>query len=182
MGDGVNKGVNLARVIIVMGSLVIVALVGVIVALVMVLTRGDKEPTREVQPEAQQRMTVVNENNVEEVIEDALTRELVRPGSYEVTQNTEWHFADGESASYDAYVENSTSNTSSVYFDVMLAGTEEKIYESPVIPVGNSLRNIRLMRDLDAGTYDCVMTYSLVDGNQNVQGTLNLVLTIIVEN
>jgi hypothetical protein len=42
--------------------------------------------------------------------------------------------------------------------------------------------NIQLDTPLDAGTYDCVMIYHLVDEDQNTVSELRVGLTITVEN
>jgi hypothetical protein len=43
------------------------------------------------------------------------------------------------------------------------------------------MENITLDEDLDAGTYDCVCIYHLVDENQNTTSTLRVGLTIVVD-
>jgi hypothetical protein len=96
--------------------------------------------------------------------------------------STTWHFATGDAISEDAYVRNDAGNTNDVYFDVFLAEDESTpILQSPVIPRGGELENISLDTALDAGTYDCVMVYHLVDENQETVSTLRVGFTIIVE-
>lgn len=157
------------------GAVIIVLLVVVIVLLVrngsQTSTSAESEPKRNV---------VVTPDNVQEVIDQLDSADYVTAGSYEVTMNTTWNFKDGASASDDAYVENSVENTNDVYFDITLADTEENIYSSPVIPIGSHLEDITLDKDLDAGTYDCVMTYTLVDSEQNALSTVRVTMTIIV--
>jgi hypothetical protein len=79
-------------------------------------------------------------------------------------------------------VENVPSNTNDVYFDVELRDTGEILYESPVIPLGAHLRDIKLDRDLEPGSYSCVLTYYLVDENQQAVDSLRMGLQVIVEN
>jgi hypothetical protein len=96
--------------------------------------------------------------------------------------NNEWHFPDGKSASTDAYVENITENRDDVYFDLFLAGNEDHaIYESPVIPRGGVLESFALDTPLEAGSYDCIMIYHMVDENQNTLSTLRVTVTVIIE-
>jgi hypothetical protein len=93
-----------------------------------------------------------------------------------------WHFATGDAVSEDAYVGNRTENTNDVYFDLFLASDESNpILESPVIPRGGAFENFALDAKLDAGTYDCVMVYHLVDENQDTVSTLRVEVTVIVE-
>jgi hypothetical protein len=129
---------------------------------------------------AEKRNVVVNKDNVEQLIEQLAEEDKTPVGRYQVSMTTDWHFADGESISGDAYVENVEANTNSVYFDILLADTEEKIYSSPVIPVGSYLKNIQLDKNLPDGTYDCVIVYSLIDEEQNVLSEVRLTLEINV--
>lgn len=157
--------------IIIAGMLVIIALLVVIVVLLM---RGKEEKP--------QRNVVVTRDNVEEVVDEMLEKEYVEPGYYSASMNNVWHFATGNTASEDAFVENVEENTHDVYFDVFLADDEENaILESPVLPKGSELKEITLDTPLDAGTYDCIMVYHLIDEDQNTVGTLRVGLTIVVE-
>lgn len=133
-------------------------------------------------PEEERRNVVVTPDNVEEVIKQMEDEDFVEPGYYTVTMNYDWHFATGDAVSEDAYVENMTENTNAVYLDLFLTSDEENaIYKSPVIPVGSSLRDIALDQKLDAGTYDCVAVYHLIDDDQNTISTLRVTVTVIVE-
>lgn len=93
-----------------------------------------------------------------------------------------WHFETGDGVSRDAYVQNLPENTNDVYFDLFLAGQEtESIYQSPVIPRGSELTEIALDKPLEAGTYDCVLIYHLVDEEQKTISTLRVAVVIVVE-
>ncbi|SCY62327.1 hypothetical protein [Butyrivibrio sp. INlla14] len=172
--NNANKSSS-TKVLLIIGIIVILALVGVIIFL---LLPKEKEPE-------QRRSVVVNEENVEEIIEE-MEKQAQEPaqdvGYYAVTQNSEWHFKDGTSESSNAYIKNLEENSADVYFDLFIAGDEENpIYQSPVIPRGGYLENFKLDKDLDPGTYDCVMIYHLVDENQNTLSTLRVTATVIVE-
>jgi hypothetical protein len=151
-----------------------IVIIALLVVVIILLTRGDDEE------ETKKRNVVVTPDNVQEVIEEQKESDYVAPGSYEVKMNTTWNFKDGKSASDDAYVENSTTNTNDVYFDITLADTEENIYSSPVLPIGSHLEDITLDKELEDGTYDCVMTYTLVDEDQNPLSSVRVSLTIVV--
>lgn len=126
------------------------------------------------------REVVVNEDNVDKVISQMDQQEITPPGSYVVAMNYTWHFDNGAAVSKDAYVENAKENTNSVYFDVTLKGTEETIYESPIIPVGQHLNDVKLDKDLDSGTYECVATYHLLDKNDESFSTVRVTLNIVI--
>ncbi len=149
--------------------LVIVAIV-IIVALVLFFT----------QSKTNRRNVVVTPDNVEEILSDMQDKQ-VKAGTYEVTMNTTWNFDKGDSASDNAYVENSTSNADDVYFEIVRSDTNEKIFTSPTIPVGSHLENITLDKALAKGTYDCMLTYYLLDKQGNTTSKLNLKLTIKVK-
>lgn len=128
------------------------------------------------------RNVVINKENLEEVLNNMAEEDFVPLGSYEAKMSSNWVFADGKSASENAYVENVVANSHDVYFDIMLSDTKERIYASPVLPIGSHLEAITLDKDLDAGTYDCILEYHLVDEEQNTISTVSFALTIIVQN
>lgn len=162
---GIGKGA-----LIVVLLIVVVVLIGVIIY----ITRAKEEVKRNV---------VVTPDNVEEVIDSMSTEEYTAPGYYETSMTTTWNFEDGEATSEDAYVENVANNSNDVYFDLVLAeDNDHVILSSPVIPRGSSLSDISLDEDLNAGTYDCVMIYHLVDGEQNTVSTLRVGVTVVVKN
>lgn len=150
---------------------VIVVLLGVVIFL---LFRGQDEE------EPKRRNVVVNEDNVDEVLESLAEEGYVPPGYYEVTMNSTWNFPSGDAPSENAYVENATTNTNPVYFDVVRDDTGETIYESPILPVGSHLENFELDTVLDAGTYDCVMTYHLLDEEEQEISTLQITVQVVI--
>ncbi len=156
-------------------AVVIVVLLGV-VGFLLVNRKDD------ISEKAEKRNVVVSQENAEEVATEMLSQEYVAPGYYSAAMNTTWHFKTGNAVSEDAYVANVAENTNDVYFDVFLEGQEDDpILQSPVLPRGSELNNISLDKPLDAGTYDCVMIYHLVDEEQNTVSTLRVGFTIIVE-
>lgn len=177
--EAAKKGSNSGKIIIICAAAVIIALLAVIVVL---LTKGNK-PTEEKRDDVAARGTVVTQNNAEQVVDEMVQTPFVAPGYYEASMTNVWHFADSSSVSTDAYVANVEGNTNDVYFDVFLATDEENpIIESPVIPRGAEMEEIKLDKELEAGTYDCVMIYHLIDENQKTISTLRVGVTIIVEN
>lgn len=172
-----KKGGAKAVGIILLAALFLV-MAGTIIYLLM--SRQPEEKEEEVR-----RSVVVTPDNVEEVInqlEQRASEEFTAPGYYTLWMNYEWHFATGDAVSQDAYVENLATNTNPVYLDLFLVEDEENaIYQSPVIPLGSSLQNIALDTPLEAGTYDCVAIYHLVDDDQNTLSTLRVTVTVIIE-
>lgn len=171
-----NKGLMIACII---GAIVIVILVGIIVVMM-----NSKSAVSEADTEEEKRPVVVTPENAEEVAEQILDREEPEgiPLHYQVTMNSTWEFADGQSESENAYVANSKDNETAVYFDVVRNDTKETIYQSPVIPVGQELKSITLDQNLDAGDYECTLTYHLIDDEQNTLTTVNMWVMIQIKN
>lgn len=162
-------------------GIVIIALLGVII--VLLLRRGGNEEAaaNSATSGSLRRSVVVSQQNAEQVVEDLLAQEYVEPGYYTVSMNNVWNFATGDSVSEDAFVANLQKNTNDVYFDVFIEGDEENaIYMSPVLPRGSELDSIKLDKVLEAGTYNCVMIYHLVDENQDTLSTLRVGMTIVI--
>ena len=123
-------------------------------------------------------VTLVTKENVDEV-EDKI-RNVSADDSYHAIMSVEWTFENGSAKSTDAYVENSITNSRTVYFDVNLSSTNELIYSSPYLPLGSKLNDITLTKDLDAGDYPALVTYYLVDDDDNVITNLTLAITVHV--
>ncbi len=174
-----EKGGNgKGRIAIVICLVVIIALLAVVI--ILLLKRKEAAPAAPAE-EQEKREVLVTEDNVDEIVERMMTGSTA-PANYEATMNSTWTFSDGSQASDDAYVENSTSNQNDIYFDVKLKDTDEVIYESPVIPVGNHLDRIKLDKELEKGNHECILTYHLLDEDQNTVGTVMMAVDVIVEN
>lgn len=169
--DGAKRG----KIVLVICVAVIITLLGIVIfLLVNIKEDAEEEPER--------RNVVVNQENAEEIAEEMIQQEYIPPGYYSASMSTSWHFETGDAVSEDAYVANLAENTNDVYFDVFLEDQEDDpILESPVIPRGSEMESIALDKPLDAGTYDCVMVYHLIDEEQNTVSTLRVGLEIVVE-
>jgi len=163
-----SSGKLIAIISAVLGVVIIAALVVIIVILL-----GDKnKPAVAVTGPTGGRGTIVTLENV-----DAIREELSKPvedGYYETRMNVDWVFDTAKTPSKNAYVENPTSNTRTVYFDLSLADTGELVYSSPYIPVGGKLTDFALDTDLDAGDYSAIVTYHLVDDDNNELTTVSV--------
>ena len=178
-GSGARKSIV---IVCIAAAIVIVALIGVIVVLLhSVKTSGGNASQNAVEKE--KRSVLVTEDNIDELAQQ-LTDEDESEGvplHYVVTMSSTWEFEDGQTASKNAYVKNSESNETDVYFDVVRNDTQETIYQSPVLPLGAELDKIVLDKDLDAGDYECTLTYYLIDDEQNVLTSVNMWLMVKVE-
>lgn len=171
---GQNTGSKKQNLIIIVLALLVVIAVGVIVFLVI-----GKEETTIIENPSGGRGTVATKDNIEEILKDMESTEPVPDGHYTTSMSINWHFNGQKST--DAYVANDVVNTRTVYFDLILADTEELIYSSPYIPVGAELKGVTLDKELEPGTYETVLVYHLVDDNEKVVSTLSVGLTIYVK-
>lgn len=152
-------------------TICIILIIALCVIIYLLLHREDDKQKRDV---------VVNEDNVEKILSDF--EDKVPAGSYQVTMNSTWYFENGTASSDNAYVENAEANENPVYFDITRSDTDETIFESPIIPVGKHLSNVTLDTDLSAGIYDCVMTYHLLDDDEETISTVRVSLEVVVKN
>lgn len=158
--------------IIIISVIIVCTLIGVI----LYLTLGKEAPPS--------YNRIVTPDNVDEIVSQLEEEERTPIGAYEVSMNTEWIFEDSDSASTNAYVENSVSNQNIVYFTIALADDTEggDIYRSPYLEVGSSLRDIKLDKALEPGIYESVITYHLVDDNLTDISSVSLYMTITINN
>ncbi len=156
------------RLIIIGVSVVFLAMAAVIIYL---LTRpADASNAKD------DRATVVTQENADEV--KATMDNPVEDGYYQVVMNTEWTF---DSKTSNAYVENAKNNNRTVYFDVFRSDTNELVYSSPYIPVGEKIQGFLLDADLAPGSYDGLVTYHLVDDNHEEVSDLSVTVTFQVK-
>ena len=100
---------------------------------------------------------------------------------FQASMPTEWNFENGKSASKNASVTNKVENNIPISFDVSLL-SGEIIYSSSVIPIGGRLDGIVLNKELAAGSYDAIVTYHLLDKNNNEVANAQIAIVINIEN
>lgn len=155
---------------------VVAVAVVVVLAIVLVFVLTRKKP----EPEVQGKATIVTEENVQDIIQS--TSEPNTDASYTVTMSNEWTFEDGKASAQNFYVKNTENNSRTVYFDLKLSDTDEMIYSSPYIPVGEAMDTMTLDKDLDAGDYNVIMTYHLVDDDNTELTTVSVAVEIHIKN
>ncbi len=180
-----GKGGN-NKLLILIGLIIIVLL---IVIIILLLLKGKQSGSADNGGGAQNGgrevvgsvRTVLDEETAGSVYEEM--RQEVEEGMFECNMSMTWTFEDGRSESKDACVINSTNNTYPIYFDVYLKDTDELIYSSPIIPVGNQLTDFKLDTPLDAGTYKAICRYTLIRDveTQEEISSAGFVITINVQ-
>ena len=171
ISPSVGKRSGSTKVLVIIFGIIIVVLAGVVVWLL-----SGKE--------SKVYNTVVTPDNIEEIVAQLGEDDFTPMGSYEVIMNTDWTFEDGYSPSFDAYVKNAETNQSTVYFTIALANDPDTdIYESPLIPVGSYMEDISLEGAIkDAGVYNAILTYHLVDEDNEEISTVSVNITITIKN
>jgi hypothetical protein len=136
-------------------------------------------PTRQVQESTR---IVLDQQSAQDAVDQM--RQEVAEGMFECQMSMKWNFPDGKSESPDAYVANSAMNTHPFYFDIYFDDTGEVIYSSPVIPVGSTISNIKLDKELPAGKYEAICLYNLLsdEESQQVTSSAEFVIQINVQN
>lgn len=114
-------------------------------------------------------------------IQEKLNR-LVKEGMMTVQISTSPTFENG-SASGEIKVVNSKDNKHPQVIEIILKDTQEVIYKSESIKVGDTLDSIKLDKNLSAGQYAALAQLSYVDENTDkVIGTTYVNITIMIKN
>lgn len=104
---------------------------------------------------------VINEDNLAAIQKEIDAK--VEDGMFMTDMNIDWSFPNGKGVSPDAYVGNMANNHRPIFFELISRETGAVIYKSDVIPVGYSIREIKLDTDLPAGVYPMVCKYHMLD-------------------
>lgn len=158
----------------------LIAIIAIILVIVLAAILAFILLRKEEVPEAGGKATIVTEENVQEIIQAG--NEPNTDASYTVTMTNEWTFENGEASAEDFYVKNTENNSRTVYFDLQLRETGEVIYSSPYIPVGEEMNTFTLDKKLDAGDYNVIMVYHLVDDAKKELTTVAVAVVIHILN
>lgn len=151
---------------------ILLLVIAVVIAVIVLRSR----PEEDADAGSENRGTIVTQDNAESLI---VEEGAVEDGYYDVFMSIDWHFKDG--VTEDAKIANKTTNTRTVYFDLLTEETEELVYSSPYIPVGESMQGFTLDKDMDPGTYDMIVRYYLVDDNNMEVSNVSVGITVYVE-
>jgi hypothetical protein len=173
-------------------SLVLVTIIGLVGAVVF-LSRDSIEPKNpdaltqlklDIPEGGDGRGIVVTPENVVEML-----NQTHDDTQYATQMSAFWTFDTWNTMSANAYVGNSTQNTRMMYFEVALnIGTANEpfsgpiVLDSPYIPVGAKWEYFALDTPLDAGVYDTILTYYLVDDDFQVITTVSVFVEVTILN
>lgn len=99
------------------------------------------------------------------VSEGLVTKEEERKegAMFTTDMNMDWYFPSGGRTSSNADIRNSEYNDHPVFFEIYLNDEEQTLlYSSPVIPVGQRLKKLKLDKTLPDGMYTALCTYHLL--------------------
>lgn len=168
---GAKKKPSTSTIIAIVAVIVILILVAVIVYILF----GKKD-----EPDVQGKATFITEENAQDIIESA--NQPTEDSAYTATMTNEWTFENGKASAENFYVKNTENNSRTVYFDLALDDTGEVIYSSPYLEVGAEMNAMTLDKDLEAGDYRAIMTYHLVDDEQEELTTVAVAVVIHILN
>ena len=153
---------------IIIGALIIAA--AIIVAVIIL------RPKETINENTTPLVTMENVNEIEEDV-----KEQVERGMFATRMNTTWVFPDGNSPSSNAVMGNSASNRFPFYFTVTLNDTGEEVFASGVLPLGTEIAEIKLNKNLPAGTYPATVHLHMIDEDGEImKGSMGLGVTLIV--
>lgn len=181
-----EKGDGRKKVLIAVVAVVVVLLICAVSVMAALLVKTNKEKeavlAARIEKESEPRK-VITPDTAEDVMAEILAEDTSNvPSYFTVTQNGTWTFADSNTPSEDAYVENDPENETPIYFDLIVDATEEVVYSSPVLELGAILENFTLDKPLEKGEYECTVEYHLIDEDQNTLTTTNVGVNVVVLN
>lgn len=160
------------------GTVVVIVVIGVLIGVICYLMLG-----KEAEQEERSYNRVVTPDNVEEIIGQLDEQDYTPMGSYEVKMNTNWVFPDGDSYSTNSYVENSVNNRNTVFFTIALeTDPDTVIYDSPFIEPGSYMEAVKLEKNLPAGVYEAILTYHLVNEQEEEISQVSIGITLTITN
>lgn len=161
------KGLTTKKIILIFGSLIIICAAIIIAVLLL------RDKPEVITP-------VANASNIEQI--QGEIKDKVAKGMFMTHMNTTWTFTDGKSASDDAVMGNSSANSYPFWFEVTLTDTNEVVYKSGLLPVGQQISEIKLEKDLDKGTYPATLKIQMVDENgEDLDSNMGFNITLIVK-
>jgi len=172
----ISKGLQTKHVVLILGSLVIIA---VTIIAVIILTRKPEAVSGNHVPIG--GTPVINQDNVVDIME-GITERVAR-GMFHTHMNTTWRFPDGKSPSSDAVMGNSARNNFPMWFEVTINDTGEVIYTSDLLPLGSQVKEVRLNRELESGTYPATIHIHMVDEDGSpVESNMGFSINLIIQN
>jgi hypothetical protein len=160
-----EKKDNKAIIIIIILLLIIVIGLAAVIAFLLGRKGSDTDQGSAASTEPQRRIEqstrlIVDQDSAQSVVDEM--RKEVEEGMFDCRMSMEWNFDNGKTESKDAYVANAQTNKFPIYFDVRMKDTDELLYSSPVLPVGAEISNLKLDKELPAGSYQAVVQYTLI--------------------
>ncbi|MBP1566972.1 MAG: hypothetical protein J6A58_14630 [Oscillospiraceae bacterium] len=113
--------------------------------------------------------------------DDLITKEelqkKVDDGKMSLKFNSNIHIQNGKEGTCS--IANSEMNKRDMYVSLWLVDTQEEIYRSGLIPVGNKIEQLELNRSLEVGKYSAILVHNQLENNEIVS-QVNVEVTLIV--
>lgn len=184
MGNQTEPGDSGHRRFLIIGAFIVLAAALAVCIVLLVSRQGNDRQGDDRQEEKPDNTSAALERGfVDQKSADDIMAEMfdkVAEGMFECKMTTTWTFENTDAESPNAYVANAEGNRNTIYFDVYDNTTKELLYSSPMLPVGSELTGIRLDKKLQAGEYDAVVMYTLVDEEYQEVSTVGFNITITV--
>jgi hypothetical protein len=163
------KGLSTKQIILILG---IVAIVCATVVVAIILLK-DKP--------GEMGVAILNESNAEQIQSDV--KEKVAKGMFMTHMNTTWNFPNGKSPSSNAIMGNAPGNNYPFWFSLALSESKDIVFESGILAVGTQIKEIKLSKALEKGSYPAVVTIHMVDENgDEIENNMGFNISIEVEN
>lgn len=160
-------------------AILIFLMVCIIVVLVaVIITLMNRKPEIRERDDSVLERGFVNDSNLSDM-EDALQKQA-DDGMFECMMSTYWTFPDAESKAPNSYVENVENNHRTFYFDLVDPETDEVYYSSPLVPVGSSIKGIKLDKGLPVGEHEMLVKYVMVDDDYQEVSSVGFMITVEV--
>lgn len=113
--------------------------------------------------------------------EDTTAASTQNGAQIQIAGFSSWHIPAGQAEDLPIYLHNPDGNPCYFSFRIALEDTDETLYQSDMVPPGETIRQVDLAHSFDAGTYDVVIyitTNALDDGAAMNSAKLNVALTV----
>lgn len=144
------------------------------------VSSSSSTPVFDLTPDEKAEQGAIQGKSDEEI--QAELNEKVQAGMINISMNLNPVFKDGTSEG-NLLIYNSDVNLHPQVVEIYLSGTDELLYKSGGIPVGSRVETGKLLKDLDAGTYECTAYFNAIDEETNqLVGKAGAEIKIIIQN
>lgn len=165
-----KKG-NGSKVIIALLILIIIAIVGGFLFWKFVYNKDDGAMKYEAS------VVVSDENALQKAVDEAYAK--AKEGQMSLEMKTEATSTNGKD--FSCYLMNSAKNNYEMYLTLFLDETQEQIYQTGRIRLGEGIDSFSLEEPLEKGRHTCTLVYNqLEEDGKTIHAQVNVELTLVV--